>query len=148
MVKHWEQMIMERQVTECVSTEELFVLWQVMQQMEAPENGEICYPEIDRRTFHIDGKLSEQGYDGTVYLLREPDMRAYIQQGSGMPAIVDARRMIREKGIRFEPALKLSLIHIYRQALRGARDAVSGSHTGGKPGAYQGRGEVRLHQGL
>ena len=39
MVKHWEQMIMERQVTECVSTEELFVLWQVMQQMEAPENG-------------------------------------------------------------------------------------------------------------
>lgn len=106
MVKHWEQMIMERQVTECVSTEELFVLWQVMQQMEAPENGEICYPEIDRRTFHIDGKLSEQGYDGTVYLLREPDMRAYIQQGSGMPAIVDARRMIREKGIRFEPALR------------------------------------------
>lgn len=98
MVKHWEQMIMERQVTECVSTEELFVLWQVMQQMEAPENGEICYPEIDRRTFHIDGKLSEQGYDGTVYLLREPDMRAYIQQGSGMPAIVDARRMIRRRG--------------------------------------------------
>ena len=36
----------------------------------------------------------------------------------------------------------------HRQALRGARDAVSGSHTGGKPGAYQGRGEVRLHQGL
>lgn len=106
MIKKWEQMIMEAQAPECGSMEELFVLWQLMQQMESPDNGDICYPEIDARTFYIDGMLSAENYQRVVYLLREPDARGMIQNGSLFPAIVDARRMIRERGAAFEPDLK------------------------------------------
>ena len=37
---------------------------------------------------------------------------------------------------------------LHRQAVRGPRHAVPGSDPGGQPGPDQGRGEVRLHQGL
>ena len=37
---------------------------------------------------------------------------------------------------------------LHRQAVRGPGDAVPGSDPGGQPGAHQGGGEVRLHQGL
>ena len=91
MKKTMEQIVLEGQVAKCRSLEELFVLWEVMQQMEEDPFGKTCYPELDQRNFHIDGITAPESYDGTLYILKETNMRKMIQKGETMPAVTDIR---------------------------------------------------------
>lgn len=94
MRKTFEQIILEGQASKCVSMEELFVLWQLMQQMEEHPVGTTCYREIDPRSFHIDGAVSPADFTGTLYILKEPNMRKAIQKGQSLPVISDVRKDI------------------------------------------------------
>ncbi len=67
-MKTFEQIILEGQVHKCTSMEELFVLWQLMQQMEADPCGKTCYEQIDPRSFHIDGAVSPEDFTGVLYI--------------------------------------------------------------------------------
>ncbi len=91
MKKTMEQIILEGQVTKCRSLEELYVLWELMQQMEEDPDGKTCYPELDQRNFHIDGIVDPVHYDGTLYILKETNMRKMIQKGETMPVVSDIR---------------------------------------------------------
>ncbi len=91
MRKTMEQIVLEGQVTKCRSMEELYVLWELMQQMEEDPFGNTCYPELDQRNFHIDGIVDPEHYDGTLYILKETNMRKMIQKGETMPVVSDIR---------------------------------------------------------
>ena len=43
--------------------------------------GNTCYPELDQRNFHVDGIADPEHYDGTLYILKETNMRKMIQKG-------------------------------------------------------------------
>ena len=47
MRKTMEQIVLEGQAQKCSSMEELFLLWQLMQQMEEDPMGNTCHPGID-----------------------------------------------------------------------------------------------------
>ena len=49
MRKTMEQIVIEGQAARCGSLEELYLLWQMMQQMEEEPFGSTCYEEIDPR---------------------------------------------------------------------------------------------------
>lgn len=91
MRKTMEQIVLEGQVAKCRSLEELYVLWELMQQMEEEPLGKTCYPELDQRNFHIDGIADPEHYDGTLYILKETNMRKMIQKGETMPVVSDIR---------------------------------------------------------
>jgi len=94
MKKTMEQIVLEGQAAKCETLEELYLLWQMMQQMEEDPYGETCYGDIDQRTFHIDGVVSYDDYNGTMYILKETNMRKYIQKGQTMPVISDVRQQL------------------------------------------------------
>ena len=94
MRKTMEQIVIEGQAAKCESLEELYLLWQMMQQMEDEPYGSTCYGEIDQRSFHIDGVVSAEEFTGNLYILKETNMRKYIQKGQTMPVISDIRRQI------------------------------------------------------
>ena len=75
MRKTMEQIVIEGQAARCGSLEELYLLWQMMQQMEEEPFGSTCYEEIDPRSFHIDGAVSPEHYDGTLFILKETSMK-------------------------------------------------------------------------
>lgn len=54
MKKTMEQIVLEGQVSKCGSMEELFLLWELMQQLEERPQGMTCHDGIDPRSFHID----------------------------------------------------------------------------------------------
>ena len=91
MRKTMEQIVLEGQVAKCRSIEELYVLWELMQQMEEDPFGNTCYPELDQRNFHVDGIADPEHYDGTLYILKETNMRKMIQKGETMPVVLDIR---------------------------------------------------------
>jgi len=94
MRKTMEQIVIEGQVAKCESLEELYLLWQMMQQMEEDPYGSTCYGDIDQRSFHIDGIVSPEDFSGNLYILKETNMRKYIQKGQTMPVISDVRRQV------------------------------------------------------
>lgn len=94
MRKTMEQIVLEGQAAKCETLEELYLLWQMMQQMEEEPYGATCYGEIDQRSFHIDGIVSPEDFDGTLYILKETNMRKYIQKGQTMPVISDVRKQL------------------------------------------------------
>lgn len=94
MRKTMEQIVIEGQVAKCESLEELYLLWQMMQQMEDDPYGSTCYGDIDQRSFHIDGIVSPEDFSGNLYILKETNMRKYIQKGQTMPVISDVRRQV------------------------------------------------------
>ena len=94
MRKTMEQIVIEGQAAKCESLEELYLLWQMMQQMEDEPYGSTCYGDIDQRSFHIDGVVSPEEFTGNLYILKETNMRKYIQKGQTMPVISDIRRQI------------------------------------------------------
>ncbi len=94
MRKTMEQIVLEGQAAKCESLEELYLLWQMMQQMEEEPYGATCYGEIDQRSFHIDGIVSPEDFTGTLYILKETNMRKYIQKGQTMPVISDVRKQL------------------------------------------------------
>ena len=79
MRKTMEQIVIEGQAARCGSLEELYLLWQMMQQMEEEPFGSTCYEEIDPRSFHIDGAVSPEHYDGTLFVLKETSMKKQIR---------------------------------------------------------------------
>lgn len=91
MRKTMEQIVVEGQAAKCETLEELYLLWQMMQQMEEEPFGATCYEDIDPRSFHIDGIVSQKDFNGTLYILKEPSMRKIIQKGQTMPVISDMR---------------------------------------------------------
>ena len=91
MRKTMEQIVLEGQVAKCRSIEELYVLWELMQHMEEDPFGNTCYPELDQRNFHVDGIADPEHYDGTLYILKETNMRKMIQKGETMPVASDIR---------------------------------------------------------
>lgn len=95
MRKTMEQIVTEGQAAKCETLEELYLLWQMMQQMEEAPFGNTCYGELDPRCFHIDGIVSEENFTGTLYILKETNMKKYIQRGQTMPVISDIRRDLR-----------------------------------------------------
>lgn len=94
MRKTMEQIVIEGQVAKCESLEELYLLWQMMQQMEEDPYGSTCYGDVDQRSFHIDGIVSPEDFSGNIYILKETNMRKYIQKGQTMPVISDVRRQV------------------------------------------------------
>lgn len=94
MRKTMEQIVLEGQAAKCESPEELYLLWEMMQQMEEEPYGATCYGDIDQRSFHIDGIVSPEDFTGTLYILKETNMRKYIQKGQTMPVISDVRRQL------------------------------------------------------
>ena len=94
MRKTMEQIVLEGQAAKCESPEELYLVWQLMQQMEEDPYGSTCYGEIEQRSFHIDGIVSPEDFNGTLYILKETNMRKFIQKGQTMPVISDVRRQI------------------------------------------------------
>lgn len=95
MRKTMEQIVLEGQAQKCSSMEELFLLWQLMQQMEEDPMGNTCHPGIDPRSFHIDGILSPEQFGGVLYILKETNMKKYIREGQTMPVITDVRTSLR-----------------------------------------------------
>ena len=91
MRKTMEQIVIEGQAARCGSLEELYLLWQMMQQMEEEPFGSTCYEEIDPRSFHIDGAVSPEHYDGTLFVLKETSMKKQIRKGQTMPVVSDVR---------------------------------------------------------
>lgn len=94
MRKTMEQIVIEGQAAKCETLEELYLLWQMMQQMEDEPYGSTCYGDIDQRSFHIDGIVSKEDFTGTLYILKETNMRKYIQKGQTMPVISDVRQQL------------------------------------------------------
>lgn len=94
MRKTMEQIVIEGQAAKCETLEELYLLWQMMQQMEDEPYGSTCYGDIDQRSFHIDGIVSKDEFNGTLYILKETNMRKYIQKGQTMPVISDVRQQL------------------------------------------------------
>ena len=94
MRKTMEQIVLEGQAAKCESLEELYLVWQMMQQMEEEPYGATCYGEIEQRSFHIDGIVSQEDFNGTLYILKETNMRKFIQKGQTMPVISDVRRQV------------------------------------------------------
>lgn len=94
MRKTMEQIVIEGQAAKCETLEELYLLWQMMQQIEEEPYGFTCYGEIDQRSFHIDGIVSPDEFSGTLYILKETHMRKYIQNGQTMPVISDIRQQL------------------------------------------------------
>lgn len=92
MKKTFEQIVLEGQVPKCATLEELYLLWQLMQQMEPEPAGNTGYWDIDSRNFHIDGIVSPEDFTGTLYILKETSMRKYIQKGQSFPVISDVRK--------------------------------------------------------
>lgn len=92
MRKTMEQIVLEGQAPKCSTMEELFLLWQLMQQMEEEPYGVTCLEELDKRSFHLDGIVSPEHYNGTLYILKETNMKKYIQKGQTMPVISDVRK--------------------------------------------------------
>ena len=95
MRKTFEQVVLEAQTADCRTEEELFLLWQLFQQMEPDPYGETCYGEIDSRSFHIDGIVSKPDYNGVLYIMKESSMRKQIQKGNTFPVISDLRYDLR-----------------------------------------------------
>lgn len=91
MKKTMEQIVLEGQAAKCRSLEELYVLWELMQHLEEDPAGKTCYPELDQRNFHVDGIADPEHYDGTLYILKETNMRKMIQRGETMPDVTDIR---------------------------------------------------------
>ena len=71
MRKTMEQIVLEGQAAKCESLEELYLVWQMMQQMEDEPYGSTCYGEIDQRSFHIDGVVSPEEFTGNLYILKD-----------------------------------------------------------------------------
>ena len=94
MRKTMEQIVIEGQAAKSESLEELYLLWQMMQQMEDEPYGSTCYGDIDQRSFHIDGIVSPEDFTGNLYILKETNMRKYIQKGQTMPVISDVRKQL------------------------------------------------------
>ena len=95
MQKTFEQILLEGQAAGCETEEELFLLWQLMQQMEESPEGTTGYADIDKRNFHIDGIVSEQDFTGTLYILKETNMKSHIKKGQSFPVIYDVRKDFR-----------------------------------------------------
>ncbi len=150
MRKTMEQIVVEGQAARCGSLEELYLLWQMMQQMEEEPFGNTCYEEIDPRSFHIDGAVSPEHYDGTLYILKETSMKKQIRKGQTMPVISDIRRDLRTgrspsgeveylpylKGMERilageapsgdkAPLLKTAVIYVNKRGGKGAADDIS-----------------------
>lgn len=94
MRKTMEQIVIEGQAAKCGTLEELYLLWQMMQQMEEEPYGATCYGELDQRCFHIDGVISPEKFSGNLYILKETNMRKYMQMGQTMPVISDVRSQV------------------------------------------------------
>ncbi len=94
MRKTMEQIVLEGQAAKCETLEELYLVWQMMQQMEEEPYGMTCYSEIEQRSFHIDGIVSSEDFNGTLYVLKETNMRKFIQKGQTMPVISDVRKQV------------------------------------------------------
>jgi len=94
MKKTMEQIVLEGQAAKCESLEELYLVWQMMQQMEEEPYGVTCYGEVEQRSFHIDGIVSPEEFNGTLYILKETNMRKFIQKGQTMPVISDVRKQV------------------------------------------------------
>lgn len=94
MKKTMEQIVLEGQAAKCESLEELYLVWQMMQQMEEEPYGVTCYGEVEQRSFHIDGIVSPAEFNGTLYILKETNMRKFIQKGQTMPVISDVRKQV------------------------------------------------------
>lgn len=95
MAKTLEQIVLESLVCDCCSLEELYVLWQTMQTMDA-DGTDTCCPEIDKRSFHVDGMISPEKFSGVLYILKEPSLKKYIQKGLNFPVITDIRKEYRK----------------------------------------------------
>lgn len=91
MKKTMEQIVLEGQVSKCGSMEELFLLWELMQQLEERPQGMTCHDGIDPRSFHIDGILSPEQFNGVLYILKETNMRQAVRKGQTAPVISDVR---------------------------------------------------------
>lgn len=104
MAKSLEQVVAEGLIADCSSQEELFVLWQTVHHMETDTLRESCCKEIDPRSFHIDGVMNPQKFSGVLYLLKEPNLKRYIEKGLTFPVITDIRREFRQykKGFKDE----------------------------------------------
>lgn len=92
MKKTFEQIVLEGQAPKCSTMEELFLLWQLMQQMEEEPTGRTGYGDIDPRSFHIDGVVSPKDFGGTLYILKETNMKKQIRKGQSFPVISDIRK--------------------------------------------------------
>ena len=150
MRKTMEQIVIEGQAARCGSLEELYLLWQMMQQMEEEPFGSTCYEEIDPRSFHIDGAVSPEHYDGTLFILKETSMKKQIRKGQTMPVVSDVRRDLRTgrspsgeveylsylKGMKRildggsasgdkAPLLKTAVIYVNKRGGKGAADDIS-----------------------
>ncbi len=75
----------------CRSWRNFMCCGELMQQMEEDPFGNTCYPELDQRNFYIDGIVDQVHYDGTLYILKETNMRKMIQKGETMPVVSDIR---------------------------------------------------------
>lgn len=96
MQKTMRQIIWENQASKSDSIEELFLLWEMMQREEEDRPSDTRYEEIDVGCFHLDGIIDRTKFSGVLYILKEPSMKKYLQDGAGVPVILDSRRYFRE----------------------------------------------------
>lgn len=92
MAKSLEQVVLAGLASDCYSLEELYVLWQTMQHAEQESVSDTGYPEIDQRSFHLDGVMNPREFMGVLYILKEPSLKQYIQKGLTFPVITDIRK--------------------------------------------------------
>ena len=143
MRKTMEQIVLEGQVAKCRSIEELYVLWELMQQMEEDPFGNTCYPELDQRNFHVDGIADPEHYDGTLYILKVTNMRKMIQKGETMPVASDIRAdSYPEKSLR--PGGISGLSHKHAEDPVGGKTSRRGVQASGEK--TKGKGSSPLYQ--
>lgn len=111
MGKTLDQIILDGQAAQCSSLEELYVLWELAQQMEAAQGActETCCETVSPMNFHVDGVFSETDFNGVLYLLKEPNLKKYLSDGgadSSLPLVTDLRPKILREGRRREPAFE------------------------------------------
>lgn len=111
MGKTLDQIILDGQAAQCSSLEELYVLWELAQQMEAAQGActETCCETVNPMNFHVDGVFSETDFNGVLYLLKEPNLKKYLSDGgadSSLPLVTDLRPKILREGRRREPAFE------------------------------------------
>lgn len=111
MGKTLDQIILDGQAAQCSSLEELYVLWELAQQMEAAQGvcTETCCETVSPMNFHVDGIFSETDFNGALYLLKEPNLKKYLSDGgadSSLPLVTDLRPKILREGRRREPAFE------------------------------------------
>lgn len=131
MQKTFEQILLEGQAAGCKTEEELFLLWQLMQQMEENPEGTTGYADIDKRNFHIDGIVSEQDFTGTLYILKETNMKSHIKKGQSFPVIYDVRKDFRSGKSAFGEAEYMEYLAGMQKILEGGEEKASGNFCAG-----------------